>query len=295
MRSKVLFFLFILFFNLFSINTWSQSTYVEPVFSYSLGTNPLNYGVVNDETEVSADTSITYYTYTNTRFSLGDGKSYKINCGGGIKNYLGYNVALSYFTGKEKTIPMSSNMGFIPYSIYSLHITQNNIFSYSSFNITPSLTLSANRETWNPYCRLGIQLSYGKLKEVQDLNINNNLPGYIPHEEYVYTYIHNPRLIFGWTSAIGIEFTRKRMFNIFIEAENLVMNFSPKKASCVEYTYQDEDKLSELPANLKDIEFVDTYNESDQDPNSPGKELRQTYSLSNFSISVGIRLYFENF
>ncbi|NTW32201.1 MAG: hypothetical protein HGB12_06200, partial [Bacteroidetes bacterium] len=100
----------------------AQSHYISPFYSYSFGLNPLTYSAVDDKTEISQDTSITYYTYHSSKFSLGKGQSYGVIVGGKFIKNISFDIGLSYFIGKEHEIKCSSNIGLVPYSAYNVDI-----------------------------------------------------------------------------------------------------------------------------------------------------------------------------
>ena len=279
---------------LFSGFLKGQSQYVSPLFSYSFGLNSMLYSTYDDKTEISQDTSITYYTYNSSKFSLGGGKSFGAMYGKSINKNLSFEVGLNYFKGNEKEVESASEIKYIPITAYNVKLVYSSIFSYNSVNLFPSIIITANKNKWNPYLRVGAYLSYGKMKEYQTINIYNNLPGYFPREEYEFTYIYSPNLIVGLQEGIGIEFSKENFFNIFIEAQYLTLNFNPVKKDCVKYLYQDKDNMSKITNAEKTVYFVDTYNPDGLDESSySGKQLKQKFSMNNISLQCGVKYYLK--
>ena len=269
-----------------------QSHYISPVINYAFGTNLQYYGTYNDATKVFDDSSNTDFSYTCSGFSLGGGMSYGALYGYTLNKNISFEVVLGYFKGKKHDVKSFSSLELAQSSVYNVRLNYTYGFRYSSLSLAPAIKFSGNREMFDPYISFGPYLSYGTLKEQQDITIYNNLPGYIPIERYEFTYLYSPRVLMGIREAIGIDISRNKFLNIFVEIQNTQLNCKPQYKKCTAKLYQGEDQTSSLTNRERTVYFVDSYDESELNSNDPDKHLRVKFLMSSIAINAGLKYYF---
>lgn len=256
--------------------------------------NKLNYNTRSDNNTLYQDSTVTTYLKESNSFSLGDGKKYGIGFGYDFANNISFDIAITYFKGKEHSWEYSSYYEFYPEKYFNVKFNDKQTLSYNAINFSPSIIFTTDkRKKINAYFKAGLNISKGKMSKDYSSTIFNNIPDYIPVEKYEYSYEYMPKITFGGFGAFGIEFSRNRILNIFAEAQFNYQNFKPKTGKCIKYTYQGDDKLNDLPISAKEFDFVDSYDTADNDDNKRGKFTKETHSLSSYSISIGFRYYFK--
>jgi hypothetical protein len=79
-------------------------------------------------------------------------------------------------------------------------------------------------------------------------------------------------------------------FWIFLDVQGNIVNYIPASSEYTSYEIDGEDHLPELATNEKQFEYVSGYSTSDNsNPNNPSKRLKEYYSFSNYTFSVGFR------
>ena len=266
-----------------------QKQYFSPTFSQSFGLNPIDYTSNEFLTEFSDDNSTTSYLRKSTPLSLGGGQSYGVKYGRSMNNYLVLELGLSYFNGKKNEIISESEIRYTPNAIYNVKLNYSNIFNYNAINFMPSVLISPIKNLWNPYLRMGLMLSYGKLKENQTLQIFNNLPGYYPLESYKNTYLYSSRFLVGWHGGLGIEFSKEKLLNFFIEAQYLNLSCEPDYKECIDASYRDEDNMDNLTDEQRTVYFVE--NNASNNDMIVTQRLKQKFSMNNLSLQCGLKFY----
>lgn len=273
----------------------AQRFYAYPIVSLSMQANKLHYNTRSDNNTLYQDSTVTTYVGESNAFSLGDGLKYGVGFGYDFLSNISFDLMITYFKGKDHNWEFSSYYEFYPEKYFNVRFNDEQTLSYKALNISPSIIFTTDKnKKINAYFKAGINISKGKMSKNYVSTIFNNLPEYIPVEKYEYSYEFTPKITFGGIGAIGIEFSRNRVFNTFIEAQFLYQNFSPKTGKCVKYTYQGDDKLNEMPLRLREFEFVDSFDTANNNDNERGKITKETHSLSSYSISVGFRYYFKH-
>lgn len=288
------FFVFILFVTIYSTVS-SQRIYLYPYVSIAMPANKLEYNTYSDYNILYQDSTTTDYINNNNSFSFGDGKRFGGGVGYEFKNYFSIDLLISYFKGKEHSWEVSSYYEVFPESSYNATFTDKHSYSYKGLSLSPSLSISTDKsKKMNAYFKAGVNFTKGRMTKNFSQSIFNNFPDYIPVEKYEYKYEYLPKVTIGAFGAFGIQFSRNRIFNFFAEAQFIYQNFKPESGKCVKYTYQGEDKLSELPLRYKEFDFVDSFDTADDNDNKRGRFLKETHSLSSYSISLGFRYYFKH-
>jgi hypothetical protein len=160
----------------------------------------------------------------------------------------------------------------------------------SCYGIKPSLTFTLPGEEFRPYARIGAMLSFSKLQEQLNMNVQTDNPGYLPFGGMEYTLEYKTRLTTGISACIGLEYMILSRLWLFAEAEANFVNYSPKTATYTKYVVSREDITASLTTHEREISFVESYDDADNlSASEPTKMLPVSFSFSSIGINVGLK------
>ncbi len=165
-------------------------------------------------------------------------------------------------------------------SIYDSY-TKNTSYRAMVFSLIPSFVITPGLENYNPYARFGLGIGiipdiyYTEVKTSgsTETSIEGRYHGGIP---------------LGYSIAAGMDFNLTKGFKLFGEFDFTGMNYTPKYYDLTKYTVNGTDILGGLSESQKRTEFVKSYDKKENIPStSPSKQLKQTFPVSGFGLSVG--------
>jgi hypothetical protein len=196
--------------------------------------------------------------------SFGEGFKFGASAGYMFNKNLGTELSLSYWLGKT-------------FEFTSKYPTASSTYKWSGsgFVGVPSIVLSANMETINPYARLGLVLGIVKVKHDKKAEETGLIVQYTQEE--------TGNLAFGYVGALGIVVPAGGIVDFFTEVALHSVTFSPSQNEVTKYTVNGVDRLASLTPRV--FEYKDSYN------------TRETYTtvgvrrpFSSIGIVVGARI-----
>jgi Outer membrane protein beta-barrel domain len=160
-------------------------------------------------------------------------------------------------------------------------------FRYSGMmlQVIPSVVLDLGLDKIDPYARFGMSIGafpQVMLKKTEVQNGNTY--------EYMGKYIGNVPL--GFSAAVGVKYNLNDNFSLFGEFDCNGINYSPKKYKLTKYSVNGVDALSTLPVSQTETDFVKSYDQTQNTPGSPTKQLKQIFPFSNFELNIGVTYRF---
>jgi len=286
-------FITVLSLTILSNNVICQNFFIKPYLSVDNGikTDDMSYSTFDYDMYI--DSTVGTQKLASYKQSFGKGLSYGLAIEKPLTSSLFFELGLSYFKGKPSEYSIESFTTYVPNPAYHIDITYTDIYDYRPIILDVAIGYRKEFGKFALYGSSGINLSYGKLKLTQKTDVFNLIPGYLPFEHHTYIYEYNKRVQFGSRTSIGINYILSDRFSFFIEGRFLFKNISPTKSSLISYDMNGNDWTDSLTVSQKQIEFVDSYDETqNSNSNVPSKQLRRSYSLSSYSILVGIRFKF---
>lgn len=220
----------------------------------------------NDEGEYEASEEAVYGSY-------GSGLSFHLGFGAALNGTIGYDVEFGYLMGKKYSVSDRYSDDFYTEA-------QDNEVKSSSFQIAPSLTLTAGTGNIQPYTRIGPVLAFTKLKyEDTQFDSYNDL-------KEVREYELTGGMSIGFKGVLGVTFNADQKVQFFSEVNFVSMSYAPKDGEITAYTVNGDDALSSIPKSDRKIEFKDKIDYDDDDDNVA---LRERYTMGSIGIQVGVR------
>jgi len=252
-----------LLFAVLPLLTTAQHLSVSPFFTKSFGLFSTTWQSYNDHTFVTIDTSITKYSGESSKVSLGAGNRYGVNLESIYAETISFGLSLSYFSSKDVPLTSTSKAEYDPYSAYNLSIATTDIYKNKSIDLGIYSNFFLRNKNTTPYVKAGLIFSFSKYTLDREVYIFNNIPGYYPTERYNYIYKISPSVHFGATGAAGIEINRYKTISLYAEVFSVLMNVSPTKQTCKSKTWNSEDRFETMTTSEKEINFVESYTEED--------------------------------
>jgi hypothetical protein len=154
------------------------------------------------------------------------------------------------------------------------------------FQVVPAFVLNAAMDKWDPYARFGLIIGavpriYEKEEEKDASNTTN------------YEGVYKGGIPLGFNAALGVNYSLSDRFQLYGEVNCNGINYTPKKYLLTLYNENGVDQLGSLSTSEKEIEFVKKYDALETiPPDSPSKQLRESFPFSNFEVAVGVRIPF---
>jgi outer membrane protein W len=287
MNNKAFIPLLILF--IISSNVFSQKFYVKPYAGYSIGT--FKNGVVTESKfyMVYADSVSSYAIENLNNFSIAKGWNTGITFGYKFNPNIGIEMGVSYCFGKPTSIEITEKYDFYNDPNHYVKLDGTNTYKSNILCISPSLLITKQFKDFNPYIKIGGILNYVFLSEEYFERVTTNIPGYIPFYNNSSELKYNSSLSFGLLTSVGTEYQIGENFSVFVDIQNSVAYYSPKKAELLNYLINGENIINSLNVNEKEFVFenrsFDTGN-----INEPSKRIKNTFSLCNLSFNLGLKI-----
>lgn len=226
-----------------------------------------------------------FYNYTSTSnsstseqvyVSLGKGLNFGGAFGYMFNENIGAELGISYLLGGKSSAKDDYQDGTTDYTLSS-----------NMLRINPSLVISSGLDGVNPYAKFGLVIGTGSVNYEYEDNDDGDI--------YKMKLKMEGGLAMGLNAAIGANFTLSDNMSLFGEINMINMSYAPTKGEVTEATYNGADELPDMTTSEKEIEFVDSYTYSYDNPppdSQPSKELKQKLPFGSLSANFGIRIIF---
>ncbi len=208
--------------------------------------------------------------------SLGKGLSFGGAFGYMFNENIGAELGLSYLLGGKSTAKYDYEDG-----------TSDYILSSNMLRINPSLVISCGLDVVNPYAKFGLVVGMGSVNYEYEDNVDGDI--------YKMKMKMDGGLSMGLNAAIGVNFSLSDNMSLFGEINMINMSYAPTKGELIEATYNGVDELPDMATIDKEIEFVDSYTYSYDNPppdSEPEKVLKQQLPFGSFGLNFGLRIDF---
>lgn len=263
-------FLIVTLVSLFANNLFGQGAYLNINAGYGLmmssGNLPNFY---------SLTTSSNSDTYKQVNLSLGKG----INFGGAFgymfnKN-IGAELGVSYLLGGKSKAQDIYQGGKTDYTL-----------SARMLRINPSIVIASGLNGINPYAKIGLIVGTGSVTEETIDNDGGDISRVLVKM--------NGGVAIGGNAGLGVLFDISKKISFFSEINMTSLSYAPTKGKATKATYNGIDILSDLTTSEKEIEYVDSYTESNTPPpdSQPSKGLKTKLPFGSIGINLGMRFSF---
>jgi hypothetical protein len=273
----------------FIIHIQAQKIYIKPGIGYSTGVEKDYLNLQNYLTKVFEDTIINSFSLMQERFSYGKGINFEMMMGSNIGKKL--NLELSFFYHKSGENELKQADAYRIIDAYNVDYNYKYVLRGKSFGLKPNIIYYFKRKNFNPYLKAGAIIAINSLNEKVNLTIYNTIPSYMPIENIYYKYEYDKKLSLGFHFGGGFELKLLEDFMFFTEIQYSHLNYLAEKAEITEYTIQDKDALNELSTNERYVEYVESFNSSDnENENTPYKKPKRTDSFSQLGLITGVKI-----
>jgi hypothetical protein len=242
----------------------AQGVYVSANAGYGLGAGTQILGM----NQTSAGTTITYYSFEGVFGSYGEGFKFGASAGYMFNKNFGTELGLSYWLGK--TFEWTANAGWN---------SQTSKYSCSGFLAVPSIVVSADMKTINPYARFGLVFGTMKVKEEGRYEENAHIREGTIEE--------TGSLAFGYVGALGIVVPAGGTVDIFAEVALHSLTYSPSQSEVTKLTVDGVDQKASLPRTV--YKYEESFDLSFP-PGTTDTKLAVRRPLSSIGIVVGVRI-----
>lgn len=211
-------------------------------------------------------------TYEQIDVSLGKG----LNFGGGLgymfNKHLGAELCFSYLIGGKSKAQDIYPGGKTDYTL-----------SAKMFRLNPTLVVTSGFEKVNPYAKIGLIIGSGSvIEETVD---------YDGGDVTTFLLKMNGGIALGGNAGLGLLFKLRKNVFLFSEVNMINLSFAPKKGKITKATYNGMDVLGDLTTSEKEIEYVESFTESNspQPDSQPSKGLKTKLPFGSAGIQLGIR------
>ncbi len=274
---------------------YSQSFYMSFGGGYGIGVNGLRTSSYSTSYTYKLDTNYAHSTYFSNKVTLGNGFIPSIGVGIMFNKNIGFDINTAYLFGKPYEYSQTDNYDF-PYGNYrSFAINQST--SGNSIIILPSIILKSHLDKSVDYfLKVGLAIGSTRIDELNDIRIIDGFSGSkSPFININYTREFSSSFSLGMQISAGIEIFLLENLNFYAQCSYLGYSTTPKSSEIVSYSYEGEDKLSDLTTKEKETIYVETYTEDDPiSDDEPNKSLYNTYSFNMIHIEIGLLWSFGN-
>jgi hypothetical protein len=269
---KLNLFLLVFVISLFTGSLFAQGAYVNINAGYGFSTSSSNLYFFDF---YNSSGSSGTYTEEQVCVSLGKGFNFGGTFGYMFNKNVGAELGINYLLGgKSEAKDEWSGGGNATYNLSS-----------KMLRFSPSIIIAAGFEGVNPYARFGAIIGTGKVVyEYDETDDGDNMK---------MSMDLNGGIALGLNAAIGANFSISDNMSLFGEINMVNMSYAPKKGEITEATYNGTDLLPDMTTRDKEIEFVDSYTYSYDNPpaeSEPEKELKQYLPFGSIGISFGLRI-----
>ncbi len=223
----------------------------------------------------SLTTSSNSDTYKQVNISLGKG----INFGGAFgymfnKN-IGAELGVSYLLGGKSKAQDIYQGGKTDYTL-----------SAKMLRINPSIVVASGLKGINPYAKIGLIIGTGSVTEETIDNDGGDITSVLVKM--------NGGIAIGGNAGLGVLFDIRKRISFFSELNMTNLSYAPTKGKAIKATYNGKDFLSDLTTSEKEMDYVDSYTESNTPPpdSQPSKGLKSKLPFGSIGINLGIRFSF---
>ena len=220
-------------------------------------------------------TSSNSETYKQVNLSLGKGIDFGGSFGYMFNRNIGAELGVSYLLGGKSKAQDIYQSGKTDYTI-----------SAKMLRINPSIVVASGFKGINPYAKIGLIIGTGS---VNTETIDNN-GGDVSRA----LIKMNGGVAIGGNAVLGVLFDLSKKISFFSEINMTNLSYAPTKGKAIKATYNGIDILSDLTTSQKEIEFVDSFTESNTPPpdSKPSKSLKTKYPFGSIGINLGIKFSF---
>lgn len=279
----------LLFAVLISGHMFSQSVYLQAIFAKNIPINN-DYIFLLSEQVKPVDDSIAIFEYHESEpYSLGGGRTFGASVGYNINKNLTFDLAVSFSKSSTREFETKSDYTF-PVAGYNIKLYQNYGFNAKYYSITPSVRLSLPIGFSNVYAAFGVHFSNIEMELNYDMALYNNIPGYYPNEHMKTTEVFDSETALGFKSGAGFELYLADNVYLNFEISYNYLKYVPLSSHYSKYEYMETDQLEELTINEKEFEYVDSYDDlENDDPDLPQKSLKHNYPFDHVAIQIGLK------
>ncbi len=264
--------IFLVILALWAQNVSAQNFFVSAQSGYALGASQQSLSML-DYQSYSVFTGIS--ERNQIYLSLGKGFNAGLSCGYNFNNNVALNLGVSYLIGSKTEAHQTFSSSIYDYSM-----------SAKMLRLIPSISISTDFERLDVYARVGVIIGFGNVKFDSKQFSGQNI------EES--TLILNGGPAFGINSGIGTLFSISDKLSLFGEIDMMNMAYSPNKGIMTNSTYNGIDQLPTLTTNEKELEFLDSYTETDNSDQDaiPQKFPKCKLPFGSIGLNIGLRINF---
>ncbi len=305
MKKTKLILLFLITFYFVS-NCNAQKLYLSSVTGYNFAFK--NSCIPVYDTYYEGDNKIQNFSNI-TNASLGKGMNFGLGIGYKISKSIDFIGNFSYLYGKEikyTTVDENKIISAAPpnyYYVYDVRLEKNYELYSRFYYFNPLIKIHTSRVFFNPYIKFGIILGKGKIYSLYNEKMNEKYISTIGDFEDIketeetliknQTYFGNFSI--GYNTCFGVDFSLTKNLSLFSELNLISVNYLPSNSIITKYVKNDDDILNDLTTSEKEINFVNAYQISSNEPineNEPKKVLKQNYSMESIGIILGLSVSF---
>lgn len=225
-----------------------------------------------DQQTLTAGNETTSLTTDAIKGRLGTGTPMGIAGGYMINKNFGVELGVEFFQGIDTKIINSIRGDETKELISAPHL-----------GIIPAVVAQFQTDRVIPYMKLGIDVGV-----INDLEIRSS-------DATTKTLTRDyGGLSVGVKTAAGVEFPITNLFSIFGEIDARQFSYSPVHGKVVKYEVSGQNPMPTLTTRDSKWDYVKSINTNDPTPDDqPGKRLRETHSIDNVGLLVGVRFSFR--
>lgn len=242
-------------------------------FNMSSQNISINMSVLNNDYSGFLNETIGSSSYGTEQVNVSLGKG--LNLGGAIgymfNDNIGVELGVSYLHGSKSTATVKD--------LFSNRTVDKSI-SAQMCRINPTIIISSGKTRFSPYAKFAFVFASGSaIYEIDDVKVG---------DVYNVKLKLNGGISLGLNTGIGTNINIGKNTSLFSEINTYNISYSPKKGEYLEANHNGID----FKSSLKEIEFVDNYNNNS--PPDPGvkKELKQKLPMGSVGFLFGLKYNF---
>jgi len=228
--------------------------------------------------------------YHSKKISGGRGYNLGIKAGIKVNDYLGLELLLNSFNGKEGTLYSEY---LYSYWVDTLRDTIMVKISGSRkarmIRIIPSLRFSLPGDhRVNPYIRIGGIIGFPKMTINTSDEDDDDRDGVLDYDDIVYEY--KGGMAFGFHAGAGVEIKIIEKLFLSLEIAGNVISWTPERSTVTEWTTNGTNVINNKSKYDLETEYVKeySYDPNNIDETSPRKSVRFSIPYSNIEWNAGI-------
>jgi len=248
---------------------FSQGLSVKLGGGYAIGMNQQSLPFVEYDTQDENGISTHRFWY-----SLGKGMTPELEIAYKFNKNFGIAINASYLYGTKNTA-------------FNDYLDDENDYSYHYYSemilISPSVLFEPIHGDFSPYAKLGGVFGSGKFyQKYDDMKDSENI--------YLIEYTGSSAL--GVNTALGMNYKLSSLISVYAEINAMIMSWAPEKAKVTKYIVEGEDQLPDMPVAEREIEFVESVEQSPYNPDEPSQALKQNFNFDNIGLRAGVKFSF---